>query len=102
MITNFKIFERVNHLQYNVGDYVIYRTIEEWNIDYYGIVTDKSEPEQIDDDELPTTHYTVQTVDKSMGLWQTENGGEIVDFWDITPEEKKKFELELAANKYNL
>ena len=100
MITNFKIFENNKHLSYKIGDYVKYMTLEDWGTLYYGKVIDKSEPEYID--ELPTVHYTVKTTEKEMSLWQTENGGEIVDYWDLTPEEKKNFELEVKAKKYNL
>lgn len=32
-------------------------------------------------------------------IWQSKNGGEILGYWDVTPEE---FDIKLKVNKFNL
>ena len=99
-----KTFEELEYPIYKIGDYVMYNTMED-SYNHYGKIIDISheDPEDCDIPDDPTFFYDVISSDgKIKSVWQTKSGGEIKDYWNITPEQKKDFETKISANKYNL
>lgn len=100
-----KTYEEVNTPIYKIGDFVKFLTIEDYDTFYYGKIIDitKENPEESDHPNNPTFFYDIIISDGNIKtVWQTPSEGEIRDYWNITPEEKKLFDIKVSANKFNL
>ena len=96
-IKSFENSKKYN-FKYKVGDFVKCQIVgEDDDEPFFGKIIESEIDEQYDGD---TIFFTILTeTGKIKSVWQTENQGEIIDYWNMDDEH---FEDHMAAKKYNL